>query len=139
LVTWDALTFDLTNSANTPFITAPAPACLGGLTHGAASFAVLSGACTPPIAGGRTLWSADTQDRFFFFTTDSTNTVTLAFAGTSPHPNPTVNTQGSWSITAAPEPSSGLLIASALLAVALLARKGLARRLRFVASITEDT
>lgn len=126
LVVWNGLSFSgLAGSANSPFLTTPPPACLGGLTGGAASFALLSGACTPPVAGGRTLWGANTQDRFYFFTTDVTNTITLAITGVAAHPNPPVNTEGGFSIaaTATPEPSSIVLSISAGLLFTALARR----------------
>jgi len=46
IVVFDTLSFDLTDAANTPKIAGTAPACLGGATDGAASFALLSGSCS---------------------------------------------------------------------------------------------
>src|SRR5262245_56196429 len=47
-VTWDGVVFDLTNGANSPLLSGPGLACIGGATGGAASFIVLSGGCRNP-------------------------------------------------------------------------------------------
>jgi len=118
-VIWNALVFNLTPSANNPFLTVPGPACISGLSGGAATFAVMTGTCTPPGAGGRTLWSANTQDRFFFFTTDATNTQTLAVQGISSHPIPTENNEGGWHLSTVPEPSTLLFMMAAFVCIGL--------------------
>jgi hypothetical protein len=117
-VTWDGLLFDLTSSANAPRRTSPDPACISPLTGGAASFALLSGACSPPASGFTTDWTAGidsnppaSTDAFFNFfdgnnqgVDDHIQVTTLMTiqSGSSTF------TAGEWSITAAsstPEPA----------------------------------
>ena len=121
-VMWDGVTLDLTSSANSPTVRTP-PGCVGLLTSGAASFALLSGACDSPPAGEVTLWDAAASRvggpaGLDFLTGDqgcvtgSTCNVLLevghvAASGAADGP---VSGQGSWSIVAVPEPSSILLL-----------------------------
>jgi hypothetical protein len=55
-VVWNGLTYDMTAAANAPTIFGPygAPACIGGLTGGAASFQLLTGCQSAPSL----LWTA---------------------------------------------------------------------------------
>jgi hypothetical protein len=60
LVTWDSVVFDMTAFANAPSDESFAfPGCVGGNTGGAAAFALLSGACNPPLPEETTFWGAD--------------------------------------------------------------------------------
>jgi hypothetical protein len=57
LVTWDSLVFDMTNFANAPTSeNVGFPGCIGSNTGGAATFALLSGACNSPQPGETTFW-----------------------------------------------------------------------------------
>jgi hypothetical protein len=53
LVTWDGVPFDLTSAANDPIIGIGGnPPCIGAATGAAATFLLLSGACSPPPPAG---------------------------------------------------------------------------------------
>jgi len=69
LVIWDGISFDLTASANAPSTSGVSfPSCVGSLTGGAASFALLRGDC----AGEDAVWRGSniTGDVGFTFTTN---------------------------------------------------------------------
>jgi hypothetical protein len=130
LVTWDGLNFDLTSAANGPFVTSPAPSCIGSLTGGAASFAVLSGDCTPPPTGFETTWKGallNTGFQFGFFVDDGRNVAWNVFddEGAAGDAQP-FDVHGQWTISASssavPEPSAWILFLTVLLAVAIVKR-----------------
>jgi len=121
-VTWDGVTLDLTSRANNPviFIT---PACIGSLTGGAASFALLSGACDSPAIGEVTVWSAAasraggpagleflTGDQACLTGPTGCNVFFEAGAVVGAGATERATGQGTWSIAAVPEPSSLVLL-----------------------------
>jgi hypothetical protein len=146
-VTWDTFTFDLTSSANAPTAFPAYPVCIGSGTGGAAAFALLSGQCNPPSSpNGVTDWSA----RYVFPSNGgiSFQSVTSEFLGggcpctefqvvefqlLQGGPNPVFG-HGSWTLTASPasvpEPSTLILLLTALVSVAFGARKRIARGCR---------
>src|SRR5262249_3017876 len=89
-------------------------------TGGAASFALLSGACEPPPAGFSTGWLGANVNEFQFFTRNPPNNdnsiLIVAINGDLTHPGP--DGEGGWTIT--PEPSSKILLTIALLAMGLV-------------------
>jgi hypothetical protein len=60
-VTWDNISFDLTAAANHPTVNpiAGEPACIGGLTGAAAGFAEITGAC--PNSDSGVFWAGDAE------------------------------------------------------------------------------
>ena len=136
LVTWDNYTFDLTGSANAPIVTG---APCGTLTGGAASFALLSGACALDTVD----WFAHVSPtpEFGLTTFDANGNLILVWANSSPVTYPYYVAGGTWTIddnpdtddpdnAPVPEPSSASLIASALVSGASVARKRIAQRFR---------
>lgn len=133
LVAWDGAIYDLTSSANSPVTNGTFPPCIGGLTGAAASFALLSGQCTPPAAGFQTYWEGENNGftAFFQFITYANvgfealevfqlqQTVTGQAFGLG---------QGPWTLSASPvpEPSTLVLLLTALLSVAIVARTRIA-------------
>src|SRR5579862_2814316 len=89
-VTWDGDVWNLTSSANNPTISSPGPPCIGGLTGGAASFAMLSGGCFLGVPGVSNSWLAgpppqgQTTEKFNFQTTGSSTTSIAVFSGQNP-------------------------------------------------------
>jgi len=128
LVVWDGLTFDLTNRANNPAESTPDPSCIGSLTGGAATWALLSGSCTPPASGFTTDWGADTTQSLFRFISfnEATPEVYIDVAASDAPTSGDFGANGQWTLTATtaavPEPSS-IPVTIALLSVALIARK----------------
>ena len=135
LVSWNGLKLDLTTQANAPTVFTM-PACLGSLTGGAATYALLSGACDSPPVGQVTLWSAAAASAggpgsFHLLTRDPScgNDPGCVFfdvgALVSTGASVRAQGQGTWSIAAVPEPRSfGLL---ALILIPLLRRAHTAR------------
>jgi hypothetical protein len=137
-VTWDGLVWNLTSGANSPFISSPAPACLGGLTGAAAAFAQLDRVCFGASnPGGSNQWVGNPEpppetDSVFRFLTAGGSGSEIEILGT-PQADPTGDTgTGQWSITAisTPEPSTFIPLLATLLSAALVARKRSARGLR---------
>ena len=124
--------WNLTSGANSPFISSPAPACLGGRTGAAAAFAQLDRACFGAAnPGGSNQWignpEPNTTDSVFRFLTGGGSGSEIQILGT-PQTDLTGDTgTGQWSIAATstptPEPSMFLPIFAALLSAALVARK----------------
>jgi hypothetical protein len=114
-VIWDGITFDLTSSANSP--TSFGTQC-NGLGSGAnASFGFLSGskACAPtPHQGISRYWYAD-GEIFQFLEVISTGGFYIYAGSATPK---AASTTGTWTIAAVPEPSSVILMSTALLAMA---------------------
>jgi hypothetical protein len=136
LVTWDGSHFDLTSSANNPNHYPTLPSCIGGKTGGAASFALLTGACDPPPSNYLTLWGAGNGPPTFLFKTenfDSTVGIGVSEQLATPNPPPPFDdSQGTWTVTRqttspVPEPSSLILLAPVC---ALLARRRIGKALR---------
>lgn len=141
-VTWDSVFFDLTSSANAPGFggggggTNP-PICIGALSGGAASFALLTGACTSPPINGNTFWlgtKVDVGHGFLFESFDGLGgkLVILEFIPQQlgEEANPSI---GQWTTTEVippvSEPSSVIPISIMLLA-AFVARKRMAQGFR---------
>jgi len=134
-VTWDSFNFDLTNSANSPNTAgAGFPPCIGGLTGGAATFAMLSGACNG-APNESTNWSADAGlssiTLFQFLTVENVligsnyPQLFIDVVKTTP-PNGFAEGVGSWTIsavTATPEPSMAILLTIGLAGIVVLLRK----------------
>lgn len=135
LVIWDGITFDLTSAANAPDISGfpGAPHCLGGLTGGAASFALLTGSCESIGA----FWGGDTQANhqanFEFSSFDPSNDSMILVRDHLDSGPALQGTGGStdWAVTAVstpapappvPEPSAAILL------LTTLSMAGLARR-----------
>jgi hypothetical protein len=123
-VEWEGAFFNLTPSANNPLISGVL-SCLGGATHAAASFALLSDDCNASAQ----VWAIKYQDPghsiiFQIFSGFGIMGI-IDFQFTSPL---TTGAIGTWSIEAAtvPEPASLTLSLSALLALAFVGRKRLA-------------
>jgi hypothetical protein len=130
-VTWIGLSFDLTSSANAPSMSPTIPSCLTGLSGGAASFALLSGACSA-------FWGATSEEivtaNFSFHTEDGSNFLNVFDNLTIPFDfQPMTQAFGGWTITAeatpVPEPSSLIFFSASLLSVAFMARKRIASRM----------
>jgi hypothetical protein len=137
-VTWNTLSFDFlvdpNSGPNDPlyFNTfGPAP-CLGAATGASASFALLTGACTPASPGYTTEWEAvgggNTLGTFDFKTFSSDPNAGAIDVFREVSQDPSISTQaahGEWSVASnaapAPEPSSLLLAALSL--CVLVARK----------------
>jgi hypothetical protein len=136
LVEWNGFTFDLTASANDPYITggADTDVCLQGTAGAAASFLLLSLFPTSPCEGWAVSWDAygaiGTPPQAFSFSStappDKTVSVYLVYGGVG---YGYVTGSGSWSIEqqTVPEPSAFIPIT---LAGVLLARKRIAQGLR---------
>jgi len=103
-VTWDGVVWNLTASANSPIITSTAPSCLGGLTGGAASFAMLDRACYPAPPSGGNEWvtgpppTGQTTQKFNFVSTQSDGIYITLFSSQMPE-IPVVIGDGQWSLT----------------------------------------
>jgi hypothetical protein len=129
LVTWDSLSFDLTNDANTLSFIGPVPSCFTGLTGGAASFVVITKSCPlpPSETPSEIFWFGDTEvdhsARFVFSYPDpppsllpSTELDAVLLSGPAAHDVGS----GGWITTevaapvpaAVPEPGSLLLLAT---------------------------
>ncbi len=133
VVIWDSITFDLTSAANAPSISRDLNelSCLGGLSGGAASFALLGGSCKSVGAD----WSGDTetngQANFQFFGIDGFSDI---FVNDHLDSGPASHDTGSsrdWSVTAVsaptpapsvPEPSAAILLLTTLFMVGLVKR-----------------
>jgi hypothetical protein len=152
-VVWFGDLYNLTSSANNPLLTS-APPCIGPLTGGAATFALLSGACTPQPTGFFTYWQGEifrglgeTVGVFRFTVIDELfdNSQRLEISGVVHRGPPDFiigpdGEAGSWSIVAtgapaAPVPEPFTLIPMALIG-AFLGRKRIAQGLRQVARRT---
>jgi hypothetical protein len=125
-VMWDGLAWDLTNSANNPDISSPAPPCLGGLTGAAASFFVLSHGCFHAGPGPSNSWFGNPQfgqpgfERFRFLTLGTNGDTTQIEIHTTQADSSGVQGGGQWSVTTAtPEPSTAISLLVVLLSVAL--------------------
>jgi len=123
-VTWDGIIFDLTTSANTPFTQGDCPT-----SDPQASFQFLtSGKCGTSAIGQD--WHTDAVPSPFFevYGIGSDTFVNMAFGTFDVGPgNFTVNENGTFTTTLVPEPSSAILVLSALLPIAILTRKRFAR------------
>jgi hypothetical protein len=126
LVTWDSLSFDLTNAANTlSFGPNPPPSCFAGLSGGAASFVLITKGCSTPQS--QIFWFGDTEvdrsARFEFVDSDpeppgppSTSLDAVLLSGPAVHDTGS----GGWVTTeltvppAVPEPASLVLLATVL-------------------------
>jgi len=125
-VTWIGLTFDLISSANAPSTSATIPSCLSGMSGGAASFALLSGACSA-------FWGATSAEIVIANFTLNTENNFLNVTGNLTIPfdfQPKTQASGGWTITAeatpVPEPSSLFFFSTLLLSAAFVARKRIA-------------
>ena len=134
LVTWDSTSFDLTAGANTLAFPIPQlgpPGCLTGLTGGAASFALITGACN---ASSDNLWFGDTEidhsARFVFespnqFPLSDTEINAVTLLGPASHDIG----DGAWvttEVTASapvPEPGSWILLATLCFLMGILIRR----------------
>ena len=124
LVSWEGIDFDLTSGANAPFFDINgAPPCIGTLTGGAAAFALLSGACSPPPAGFETLWGANTSQSSFRFVSSDNGGTGIAFGDAAAPASPAIRALGNWTITPqvseVPEPSALVLLGTVCGALAL--------------------
>jgi hypothetical protein len=133
-VTWDATVFDLTSSANTPTsFGLPFPACIGAKTGATASFALLSGACFPPMSNNTNQWFADSAGSAFefFAATEMPLTNDIEIIGRAAAiAGPETTAGGQWTIratSAVPEPQTIVLMPAMLLLLGLLARKRMPR------------
>ena len=138
-ITWDSLTFDLTNAANNPAIGNAAPACVGSGTPGSQTFALLSGACDGP-AQVFTGWEAldDAGVSYFEFETEIINGIyydSLIDAALNQGQGSTGDTRGTFSITPVPEPSTTCMFICGLAFVALGSRKNFRRPMRRLFSV----
>jgi hypothetical protein len=125
-VTWDGFIFDLTSSANDPSVTSTTPSCLSGLTGGAASYALLTGACSPnPYGIGITAWegivftgrpyyfnfASDDEPPTILSDIDFVISATTSIIDTTPIQN--AGSYGPWTVTktsvTTPEPGAGAL------------------------------
>lgn len=127
VITWDGLLFDLTSSANFPTLSATPPPCIGSLTGGAATYALLSGACSPAPGDFTTAWGAHLQpDPIFEFATfDATSWIRVYGFNTPQYGNDAGG--GDWTITpssgTAPEPDTLLMFGSGIMGLASLLRR----------------
>ncbi|HTW67953.1 MAG TPA: PEP-CTERM sorting domain-containing protein [Bryobacteraceae bacterium] len=137
-VTWENLLFTLTGSANNPDILGTVP-CLNGATGAAASFALLSSACSSPSAPFETSWGLTVNPTtlipiFEFLSANGPSpSDAIIVQSTSLTGNPSLAngnpTPGTWTITevsqtsTVPEPNSALLLATLFCAGVFLARK----------------
>jgi len=141
-ITFDTVDFDLTSSANSPgTFGAGFPACIGALTGGAATFAMLSGECDG-AASESTSWSGEVMPGSFasfqFLTVDN---VPIGFDfpqlfisangdATDVQGQYSVSGNGTWTIVVAtPEPSTAMWT-TGLVALGIAIRKRVASQRR---------
>jgi hypothetical protein len=124
-VVWNGLTFDLTASANNPFMSAPpnAPPCVGGNTGAAAAFDLMSGACA---AAPFITWFALSGSVFGFSAPPAVNGEFIDIVAVMQTPGANATAKGEWTITPTPEPS--YLIPGTLF-LAFIGRKRIIQRL----------
>lgn len=134
-VVWDGITFDLTSSANAPSLNGtPCVTSTGGvLTGGAASFALLNHLCTFGAPDLTTDWfgKITSTTEFGLTTFDATNVNSITIYHSQGVAGGTAAGGGDWTLstgtppTPTPEPSAGLMMGTALMAMAAL---GMMRR-----------
>jgi hypothetical protein len=136
VVTWDSLSFDLTDAANTLSFIGPPPGCFTGLAPGAAAFVLITESCAVPQ--GQIYWFGDTEvdhsARFAFSYPNpppallpSTELNGVLLSGPAAHDIGS----GGWTTTevtvpvpaTAPEPGSLLLLATICVLTGTLARR----------------
>lgn len=130
IVIWDGLSFDLTASANNP----SHDGTLCGTSHTASdTFAFLSGTspCAPSVTTSWRVGPFGIISEFdFFTTTNQDNSDFYIYSLAHVPPGFQDSGEGQWVISPVPEPSSVILMSSALLAVAFRARKRIEKRMR---------
>lgn len=122
-VTWQAITFDLTSTANSGPDFGITPGACGIASGASGSFQMLSGPpCTTTWSAARLFGGADFSFSAVTFAPNA-GTVQLRVLNLPDPAKANERAEGTFSIAAVPEPSAGILFGLGLSALVLIARR----------------
>jgi hypothetical protein len=122
-VTYEGYLYDLTAEANAPTFSGTLP-CVG--SGAAATFALLSGACAPPLFSPEWIGENDPSANYFEFFEQTTEEIPSEISITdseSPVGGTDSPSNGEFIISDVPEPTSLVFLLTALIPVVFVARK----------------